>query len=82
MSADHSDYTPPNGEAAHVLRHKVRGPLTVIIAYADTLITESEAGAVPRDRLVQRLSRIRTAASRIALLMDELDGAAEHDPSG
>jgi signal transduction histidine kinase len=82
MPGDLSEYTPPSGEAPHVLRHKLRSPLTVIIAYADTLISESESGIVPRDRLIERLGRMRTAAGRIAHLLDELDLAAERDPSG
>lgn len=61
----------------HVLLHRLRGPLTVIIGFADTLASRPDA---PRERTVERLERISQAARRMNDLLDELAETDSPEP--
>lgn len=69
------------------LIHTAKSPLTAIIGFAESLARQAEAGTVTQERLVDRLGRIRQAAERVAVLLDEMgetdaDEPGDHAKSG
>jgi len=58
--------------------HRVRSPLTVVIGFAETLV--SRGSVLPEDRLTDRLNRIIAAARRIDAMLDELGEQQDRHP--